>query len=96
MANNKIIFGEEVLIDLTSDTVTPDTLAAGYVAHDRSGTVITGRMEPNKVTDVSTNEAMTNILLRATDSDLNKVYRYVGVTDAVYENGALYVVTKEA
>lgn len=95
MANNKIIFGEEVLIDLTSDTVTPDTLATGYVAHDRSGAVITGRMEPNKVTDVSTNEAMTNILLRATDSDLNKVYRYVGVTDAVYENGSIYIVTKE-
>lgn len=42
MAKNKIIFGEEVLIDLTSDTVTADKLAQGITAHDKTGTVITG------------------------------------------------------
>lgn len=42
MARNKIIFGNEVLIDLTSDTVTPDKLAVGYTAHDKSGEIITG------------------------------------------------------
>lgn len=95
MANNKIIFGDEVLIDLTEDTVTPDTLAEGYVAHDRSGNIITGVMSTNKVTDVSTNEAMTAILTRATDTDIGEVYRYVGVSDGVYENGSIYIVTKE-
>lgn len=42
MAKNKIIYGGEVLIDLTADTVVADKLAAGYTAHDRSGAVITG------------------------------------------------------
>ena len=42
MANNKIIFGGNVLIDLTGDTITADKLAEGITAHDRSGEVITG------------------------------------------------------
>lgn len=42
MANNKIIYGDTVLIDLTGDTVSPDTLASGITAHDKSGEIITG------------------------------------------------------
>lgn len=42
MANNKIIFGGETLIDLTGDTVTPDKLAKNVTAHDKSGEIITG------------------------------------------------------
>lgn len=42
MANNKIIYGGKVLIDLTGDTVTPDKLKSGVTAHDKSGEVITG------------------------------------------------------
>ena len=42
MANNKVIFGNEVLIDLTADTVEASKLASGYTAHDRSGAIITG------------------------------------------------------
>lgn len=42
MANNKIIYGDQVLIDLTQDTVTADKLAQGITAHDRSGEIITG------------------------------------------------------
>lgn len=42
MAKNKIIYGDEVLIDLTGDTVTPETLANGVTAHDMSGEQITG------------------------------------------------------
>lgn len=42
MANNKIIFGGEVLIDLTADTVTEATLLAGQTAHDKAGEIITG------------------------------------------------------
>lgn len=39
---NKVIYGGEILIDLTSDTVTADKLLNGYIAHDRSGETITG------------------------------------------------------
>ena len=39
---NKIIYGGQVLLDLTGDTVTAADLAYGVTAHDNSGTVITG------------------------------------------------------
>ena len=42
MAVNKVIYGGNVLIDLTTDTVTADKLASGITAHDASGKIITG------------------------------------------------------
>ena len=40
--NSKIILGNEVLIDLTSDTVTAQTLLSGSTAHGADGAPITG------------------------------------------------------
>lgn len=45
MANttvNKISIGNEVLINLTEDTVSPEVLYSGYTAHSKSGAQITG------------------------------------------------------
>lgn len=46
MANNqhinKVIFGNQTLIDLTADTVTAADMLEGKTAHDRSGAIITG------------------------------------------------------
>jgi len=45
MANqyrNKVIYGGDVLIDLTGDTITASDLASGKTAHDKSGAPITG------------------------------------------------------
>ena len=45
MANqyvNKVIIGAEVKLDLTGDDVTPDKLAKGIKAHDKSGAPIIG------------------------------------------------------
>jgi len=45
MANqyaNKVVIGEDTIVDLSNDTVTPERLAAGYTAHDASGAPITG------------------------------------------------------
>lgn len=39
---NKVIYGGNVLLDLTGDTVTESDLAYGVKAHDNSGTQITG------------------------------------------------------
>lgn len=39
---NKVIFGNQTLLDLTSDTVTPSVLMEGYTAHDKSGALIIG------------------------------------------------------
>ncbi len=42
MAINKVVFGNQTLIDLTADTITPADLASGVTAHDASGASITG------------------------------------------------------
>ena len=44
MPVNKVVFGDRTLIDLTGDTVTPDTLAVGATAHDKTGAPIVGTM----------------------------------------------------
>lgn len=50
MANNpyvnKVQFGNETLIDLTSDTVTPDKVLNGVTFHDKSGALQTGTLTP--------------------------------------------------
>ena len=42
MAINKVIYGGNVLIDLTADSITPAKLQTGVTAHDRTGAVIEG------------------------------------------------------
>ena len=44
MAVNKVVINDEIKIDLTSDTVSPETLSKGITAHDKSGNVIVGTM----------------------------------------------------
>lgn len=46
MANNKVVLGNETLIDLTGDTVDAAHLASGYTAHNSAGEAVTGTMEP--------------------------------------------------
>ena len=45
LSYNKIIVNKKVLIDLTSDTVTSDTLLSGRIAHSSDGSVIVGNYE---------------------------------------------------
>lgn len=45
MAVNKVVLGENTLIDLTGDTVSADKLAKGTTAHDMAGEPIVGTME---------------------------------------------------
>ena len=44
MAISKVVYGGSTLVDLTSDTVTPETLLEGVTAHDKSGALIVGTM----------------------------------------------------
>lgn len=46
MAVNKVVYNGTVIIDLTKDTVTPETLPEGVKAHDKSGKEIVGKI-PN-------------------------------------------------
>lgn len=42
MAINKVVYGDQVLIDLTGDTVTADKLLSGFTAHGKDGSPIEG------------------------------------------------------
>ena len=42
---NKVILGSDTVLDLTSDTVTPETLLVGTTAHNAKGEIITGTLE---------------------------------------------------
>ena len=42
MAISKVVYGGEILIDLTGDTVTADKLINGITAHGKDGELITG------------------------------------------------------
>lgn len=60
MANqyvNKVIIGTEVKLDLTNDDVTPEKLAKGIKAHDKSGAPIVGTNTYNADTSDATASA---------------------------------------
>lgn len=42
MGVNKVIYGNDTLIDLTGDTVTPETVLEGYTGHGKDGESFTG------------------------------------------------------
>lgn len=65
MAYNKVVYGSEVLIDLTGDTITADKLSAGVTAHDKSGAAITGTNTLDSDTQDAT-AAVAEILLGKT------------------------------
>jgi hypothetical protein len=94
MGLNKFITKKgRVLLDLTGDTVTPETLGKGVTAHDRSGEPIVGTMEGGGGSsfpiEVATEEEMNALLNTA---GVGAIYKYTGETTDTYENGALYVV----
>lgn len=45
MGVSKVEFGNETLIDLTEDTVTPQSLLSGYSAHNKAGELIEGLLQ---------------------------------------------------
>lgn len=76
---NKVIFGDNTLMDLTSDTVEASNLLEGETAHDRSGTPITGTAKQGHVVkDVDGNTLTQRPTLRikggikATDDSTNQ------------------------
>lgn len=67
MAKNKIIYGNDILIDLTSDSVTSGTLAQGATAHDKGGNQIVG------VAELKLKSEVINETLIFYDADFYKV-----------------------
>ena len=68
MAVNKVIYGNETLLDLTEDTVTPETLAKGVTAHDKSGALITGIMEGGGSGELNTGTCTIKISVPSTSN----------------------------
>lgn len=65
MAINKVIYGGDVLIDLTADTVDAAHLLSGTTAHDKSGATIEGTCSFDSDTQDAT-AARAEILLNKT------------------------------
>jgi len=83
MAINKVIYGGNTLIDLTSDTVTESDILAGKKAHDKSGAQITG---------TCTFDSDTTDATAAAADILSGVTAYVNknkITGSMVNNGAV-------
>lgn len=73
MANNKVILGDEVLIDLTEDTVTPDNLLAGVKAHNAAGEEIEGAVITHNVIDNLESDSAEDALSAHQGKELNRL-----------------------
>ena len=85
---NKVIFGNDVLIDLTSDTVTASDILSGKTAHDRSGAAIEGSC----TYDADTSDANATAAEILAGTEQNPITAYVNgnkVTGAMPNRGAV-------
>lgn len=85
---SKVVCGGETVIDLTNDTVTPQTLAKGYTAHGANGEQIEGEMPtetvlytPQTLTVAQKTQARTNIGA-ASSEEVSNLYEEI----AYYKN----------
>lgn len=61
MANNKVVLSDgTTIMDLTGDTVTPESLEEGFTAHDKSGSAIVGTNRTPEATDAVSGTVKTN------------------------------------
>ena len=85
MANNKVQLSDgTVLLDLTGDTVTPQTLLSGVTAHDAAGNRIVGTVVGIKLTGIAITTPPTKTAYKA-----GETFNPAGmVVTATYSNGA--------
>ena len=85
MANNKVQLSDgTVLLDLTGDTVTPETLLSGVTAHNAAGNPIVGTAVGIKLTGIAITTPPTK-----TDYKAGETFDPAGmVVTATYSNGA--------
>lgn len=67
--NNKIVYGDDVLIDLTEDTVDESVVFSGYTFHKADGSIATGEYEFNQIYGFKRELANSNYATRITYTD---------------------------
>ncbi len=91
MAVNKVIYGGETLVDLTSDTVTANDLAEGVTATAADGTQITGLLPKVEIdsalSSTSTNPVQNKVINEALSGYLPFVDSYISDANAWLTNG---------
>ena len=89
MANNqyvnKVIFGNNTLIDLSSDTVAAENMLSGYTAHDASGAAISGSIITKTGSDVTL--VNTDVTIPAGYYATNVSKTLLGVEITIPESG---------
>ena len=60
MATNKVVYGNQTLIDLTNDTVTPSDVLSGATFHDKSGALRSGSLDISGKADKVSNATNGN------------------------------------
>lgn len=105
MAVNKVVYntkdGEQVLMDLTGDTVTPETLAVGATAHNASGEMIVGSLNPLIITQeagqseilVMSQKAVTNLVADVFGTGGSTEYETVDSVEEMTDTSKQYVLS---
>jgi lysophospholipase L1-like esterase len=87
MGVNKVVYDGKALIDLTNDTVTPETLENGVTAHDATGAIITGTATPITLVHETGNREDAVMSQKAvTDAIENKAFlgkKIVAIGDSI-------------
>ena len=83
MANNpyvnKVQFGSDTIMDLTSDTVSPEKVLQGETFHDRSGAPQQGALITHNVIDSLDSTSSTDALSAAKGKELNDQFTALGL-----------------
>ena len=84
MAVNKVVLGEDTLIDLTADTVSADKLSKGITAHDMAGEPIVGTMEagggvPDNMVTTDTNQTITGKKIFNTYPEIGYIFNNLNI-----------------
>ena len=83
MAISKVVYGGNVLIDLTGDTIKADKLLKGYIAHGADGEVINGSCDFDSNTQDATATAAEILVGKTAYNKANKI------TGTMKNNGAV-------